>query len=133
MNYFNPDPKPIKKEKEPYRGLKRTAIKRKPIGNTDQHDIMKEVFEERGGRCEITGESLGEFHPFCVHHYLNKNTYKRFKLRKDAMIVIEPDIHYAYHNNSKEYVINTYGTKANTLYNRADELRIEYYKPKPTI
>ena len=133
MNYFNPDPKPIKKEKEPYKGLKRTAIKRKPIGNTDQYDVMKEVFEERGGVCEITGEFLGEFDPFMVHHFLNKNTYKRFKLRKDAMIVIHPDIHYAYHNNDKEYVIDTFGKKANILYDRADELRIECNKPKPTI
>jgi hypothetical protein len=133
MNYFNPDPKPEKKVKEPYKGLKRTPIKRKPVGNTDQVDVMRQVFEERGGKCEITGEPLGEFDPFMVHHLLNKNSYKLFKLYKDAMIVIHPDIHYAYHNNSKEYVISTFGVKANILYDRADELRIEYNKPKPTI
>lgn len=133
FNYFNPQPKPEKKEKAPYQGLKRTPIKRKPVGNTDQVDVMREVFYERGAKCEITGMPLGEFHPMCVHHYLNKRTYSRFKLRKDAMIVIDPDIHYAYHNNSKEYVISTYGEKANILYDRADELRIEYNKPQPTI
>lgn len=31
MEYFNPNPKPEKKIKEPYKGLKRTALKKKPF------------------------------------------------------------------------------------------------------
>ena len=132
MEHFFPDPKPEKKIKPPYKGIKRSAIKHKPVGNTDQLNVMKEVFEERGGKCEITGESL-VFDPFCVHHLLNKNNYKRFKLYKKNMIVIHPDIHYAYHNNDKQYVISTFGQKANVLYDKADELRIEYHTKPPTI
>ena len=134
MEYtFRPDPKPEKKEKAAYKGLKRTPIKRNPVGNTDQVDVMREVFYERGAKCEITDAPLGEFDPFCVHHYLNKRTYSRFKLLKRAMIVIDKDIHYAYHNNSKEYVLDTFGKRANVLYDKADELRIEYNNFKPTI
>jgi hypothetical protein len=125
MDYFRPDPKPEKKEKKPYAGLKRTPIKHKPKGNTDQFDAMKEKFDEQNGICEITGNVLGEFDPFMVHHYLNKRTYSRFKLEKRAMIVIDPDIHYAYHNNDKQYVLSLW-KKAIILYTKAEELRIEY-------
>jgi len=126
MTYWNADPKPEKKIKTPYKGLKRTAIKPKPKGNTDQSDAMQEKYSDQGGICEITGAFLGEYDPFKVHHYLSKKTYSRFKNEKRAMIVIDPDIHYAYHNNSKEFVLDMYGVKANVLYDKADELRIEY-------
>lgn len=129
--YFNPCPKSEKQEKKAYAGLKRTPIKKKPVGNTDQVDVMREVFYERGSKCEITGEPLGDFDPFCVHHYLSKRTYSRFKLEKRAMIVIHPDIHYAYHNNDRAYVLSMW-PKAIVLYDRADALRIEYNNP-PTI
>lgn len=127
MKYFNPDPKPEKKVKPPYAG-----IKRKVTGNTDQVDLMKHVFTERGGICEITGDDLGEFHPFKVHHLISKKTYTRFKLEKFNLIVIDPDIHYAYHNNSREYVLSMW-SKAIILYDKAEELRIEYNKPKQTV
>lgn len=132
MQYFNPDPKPEKKVKEPYKGLKRTAIKYKPKGNTDQADAMREKFEEQGGVCEITGLNLGDYDPFKVHHFLSKKTYTRFKNEKRAMIVLDPDIHFAYHNNDKEYVLSMW-PKAIILYDKADELRIEYYKKPPTV
>lgn len=130
-NEFRPFPKPEKVVKPPYSGLKRSAIKKKPVGNTDQVDVMREAFVERGSKCEITNEPLGEFDPFCVHHILNKNNYKRFKLVKKNMIVIHPDIHYAYHNNSKEYVLSQW-PKAIVLYTKAEELRMEYNN-LPTI
>lgn len=129
---FNPCPKPEPKVKEPYKGLKRTTIKRKPKGNTDQSDAMKEKYEQQNGICEITGVYLGEYDPFKVHHYINKNTYSRFKNEKRAMIVLDPDIHYAYHNNDREYVLDLW-PKAIILYTRAEELRIEYNQPKPTV
>lgn len=128
---FYPDPKPEKKVKVPYVGLKRSAIERKPVGNTDQSDAMKEKYEEQNGICEITNESLGEYDPFKVHHFLNKRTYSRFKNEKKAMIVIDPDIHFAYHNNSREYVLRMW-PKAIILYTKAEELRMEYNN-LPTI
>ncbi len=127
--YWNSDPKPERKEKPKYKGLKRTAIKFKPKGNTDQSDAMQEKYSDRVGICEITGADLGEYDPFKVHHYLNKRTYSRFKNLKRAMIVLDPDIHFYYHNNSREYVLQLY-PKAIILYTRAEELRIEYNQPK---
>jgi hypothetical protein len=129
---FTPCPKAEPKPKKVYAGLKRTALNKKPKGNTDQLDTMIEVFNERGATCEITGEYLGEFDPFCVHHLLNKNNYKRFRCYKPNMIVIHPDIHYAYHSNDREYVLSMW-PKAIVLYDRAEELRIEYNMPKPII
>lgn len=127
-SYFNPNPKPNKKEKKPYKGLKRTAIKRKPKGNTDQSDAMREKYKEQKGICEITGAYLGEYDPFKVHHYLSKKTYTKFKNEKRAMIVLDPDVHFCYHNNNKEYVLHMW-PKAIILYTKADELRIEYNHP----
>ena len=129
--YFNPDPKKPKKEKPAYAGLKRAAIKHKPKGNTEQLDFMMEVFNERGGKCEITGEVL-EFSPMCCHHLLSKKTYGRFKLYKPNLIIITPELHFFYHNQSKEYVLDAY-PGAHVLYDRLEELRIEYHQPKQTI
>lgn len=131
--FFRPDPKPLPKAKAPHKGLKRSAIKHKPVGNTDQSDAMQEKYAEQKGICEVTGVDLGEYDPFKVHHFLSKKTYSRFKNEKFAMIVIDMDLHYSYHNNSKEYVISTFGVKANILYDRADELRIIYNTKPPTI
>ncbi len=131
--HYKPRPKPEKREKKPYKGIKRSAIKRKPKGNTDQSDAMQEKYADEGGICEVTGVHLGEYEPSKVHHYLNKRTYSRYKNDKRAMIVIDPELHFMYHNQGKEYVIANYGAKANILYDKADELRAEYYQPKPTV
>jgi hypothetical protein len=131
-NSFNPCPKPEKKVKEPYKGLKRTAIKYKPKGNTDQSDAMQEKYAEQNGICEITGLDLGEYDPFKVHHYISKKTYPELKNEKRAMIVIDPDIHFSYHNNSKEYVLGMW-PKAIILYTKAEELRIECNNKKRTV
>ena len=130
--YWNSDPKPVKKEKSPYKGLKRTPLKYKHKGNTDQSDAMQEKYAEQKGICEISGDPLGEYDPFKVHHYLSKKTYTRFKNEKRAMIVLDPDIHYAYHNNEKDYVLSLW-PKAIVLYDKADELRIEYNTKPPTV
>lgn len=132
MDYFNPQPKPEKQEKKPYAGLKRTAIKYKPKGNTDQSDAMQKKYEEQNGICEITKQPLGEYDPFKVHHFLSKKTYTKFKNEKRAMIVIDPDIHFAYHSNSREYVLSQW-PEAIILYTKADELRIEYNTKPPTV
>lgn len=133
MNYyFNPDPKPEPKPKKASTPLKRTAIKYKPKGNTEQSDAMQEKFKEQNGRCEITGIDLGEYDPFKVHHLLSKKTYTRFKNEKRAMIVLDPDIHYSFHNNSREYTLSQWPA-AIVLWDRADELRIEYNNFKPTV
>lgn len=130
MDYFRPDPKPEKKIKVPYAGIKKTPIKFKPKGNTEQLDFMIEVFNERGAKCEITGELL-EFSPMCCHHLLSKKTYGRFKLYKPNLIIILPEIHYLYHNSSKEYVLDMH-PGAKILYDRLEELRIEYNQPEKT-
>jgi len=127
---WNADPKPEKKPKKAPKGLKRTPIKYKPRGNTDQLDIMREVFDERGGFCEITGTEL-TFHPFCVHHILPKGKWERFELYKPNLIVIHPDIHFCYHNHTKDYVLRQW-PEAIVIYEKIELLKMEYAK-LPTI
>ena len=129
-NSFTPDPKPIKVEKAPYKGLKRTAIKRKPKGDTEEYDFMVEVFTERGGVCEVSGEKL-EFSPSCCHHLLNKNNYKRFRTYKKNLVIIKEEVHFLCHNAAKEIVLQQY-PGATILYDRLENLRSEYNN-LPTI
>lgn len=131
MDYFRPDPKPEKKIKEPYKGLKRTAIKNKLKEPTGELEFMQTEFEIRGGKCEITGEQL-EFSPAVCHHLLNKNNYKRFRTYAPNLIIIKDEIHYLYHNASREYLLQQY-PKAIILFERMEQLRIEYNQPKPTV
>jgi hypothetical protein len=125
MMYYNSDPKPEKTPKKP-----RKPLRYKPKG-TEQIDLMREVFKERGGCCEITGEDL-DWSPSCVHHILPKGSHPRFKLYKPNLIVIHPELHYAIHNCSKEYVLQIW-PKAIVLYDRAEQLKIEYNTKEPII
>ena len=128
---FTPCPKPEKKIKEPYKGLKRTAIKKKLKEPTGELLFMQEVFTERNGICEVTGEKL-EFSPSVCHHLLNKNNYKRFRTYTPNLIIIKEEIHFLYHSAAKEYVLSLY-PNAIIIYDRMESLRIEYNQPQPTI
>lgn len=129
--YWNSDPKPEKKIKEPYKGLKRTPLKKKFKEPTGELEFMQSEFDKRGGKCEVTGEQL-EFSPSCCHHLLNKNNYKRFRLYPPNLIIIKEEIHFLYHNAAKEYVLSLY-PKAIIIYERMEELRTLYNQPRPTI
>ena len=129
-NFFNPQPKPEKKTKEPYKGLKRTAIK-KTKKTTGELEFMKSEFDKRGGLCEITSELL-EFSPMCCHHLLSKKTYTQWRLEPKNLIIIQPEIHYLYHNASREYLLSLY-PEAIVIYDKIEQLKTEYYQPKETI
>lgn len=131
MIQFRPDPKPEKKIKPPYKGLKRTPLKKHFKEPTGELEFMQSEFTKRGGVCEITGETL-EFSPYCCHHLLNKNNYKRFRTYPPNLIIIREDIHDLYHRTSREYVLQLF-PKAIIIYERMELLRIEYNQPKPTI
>jgi hypothetical protein len=125
MIYFRPDPKSYSQPKVK-KGL--TQKERKPTGELA---MFKEIYLERGGKCEITGKEI-EFHPIHFLHILSKGAYPRFRLKKENIIMAIEDIHLGYDNGSKEYLLSVF-PKAIVIYNKKDELRIEYYKKDPTV
>lgn len=122
--YWNSNPKPERKVKIPY-VLKRTALKQKPRKETGELEFMRSEFEKRGGVCEIT-DALLEFSHFCCHHILPKSHYKKWRLLAKNLIIIDPEIHYLFHNASKEYLLSIF-PKAIVLYERKESLKIEYF------
>lgn len=131
MEYFNPNPKPEKTEKKKPQPLKRTAIKKKLKEPTGELAFMLEQFELKKGICEVTGALL-EFSPSACHHLLNKNNYKRFRLYAPNLIIIDPEIHFLYHNSSREYLLSLH-PQAIIIYERMEKLRIEHNQPKQTV
>lgn len=122
--YFNPQPKIYSQPKEK-RGLKK---ERKPTGELA---LFKEIFLERKGVCEITGQKI-EFSPECFLHVLNKNRWAEFRLDKRNIFMVIFDAHNLYDNGSKEFLLSKY-PKAQKIYDRKEELKIESAKPKPII
>lgn len=123
--YFNPDPKKYAQPK-----LK-TGLKQKMKEPTGELKIFKEIFVERGGKCEITGEPI-QFSPECFMHVLNKNNFKRFRLYKRNIFMVVFDVHNCYDNGSIEHLLAKY-PKAKMIYERKEELIIEFHKPQPTV
>lgn len=124
MIYFNPDPKKYSQPKQP----KKLKRERKVTGELA---LFKEIFIERKGVCEITGQKI-EFHPISFMHILAKGAYPRFRLKKDNILMVIPDIHELYDNGSKEYLLSVY-PEAIIIFEEKELLKIEYYKDKPTI
>lgn len=124
-DFFRPDPK-VYSQPKPKKGLKQKE--RKPTGELA---MFREIFLERNGICQITGQKI-EFHPICFGHILSKGAYSKFRLYKKNIIMCIPGIHEIYDNGSKEYLLSIY-PKAKMIYDLKDELKIEYYQKEPTI
>ncbi|HJT72654.1 MAG TPA: hypothetical protein VJ720_01525 [Chitinophaga sp.] len=57
------------------------------------HDFFMEIWEERDGRCEVTGEFLGEPLSTMFHHLLPKADYPQYRYCKWNILLVKPDIH----------------------------------------
>lgn len=130
--YWNSNPKPEKTPKKPYKGLKRTALKKKFNKPTGEKDLFLEIWNERPHVSEINGDPLGETpHVYFFMHVVGKKAYPNFRLKKKNIKLATFDQHYYYDNggpcpdpNPKDW---------DKIHELADELKIEYYKPKPTV
>ena len=123
--YFFPDPKKYSQPK-----LK-TGLKQKAKEPTGELKFFKEIFIERNGLCEITGAKI-EFHPISFMHMLSKGAYPKFRLKKENVMMVIPNIHHVYDNGNREYLLHLY-PKAKIIYDKKEALKIEYYQQKPTI
>lgn len=125
MSDFRPDPKVYSQPKL------RTGIKQKMREPTGELKVFKEIFVERNGRCCVTGRQI-EFHPISFMHVLSKGAYPKFRLNKENILMVIPEVHNAYDNGSRQYLLSVF-PKAGFIYTLKDELRTKYYLPEPTV
>lgn len=122
---FIPDPKKFSQPK-----LK-TGLKQKMPKPTGELKLFRDIFVARNGKCQITGLPI-EFHPISFMHILGKGAYPKFRLKKENIYMVIPDIHLGYDNGSKEFLLSVY-PKAKIIYELKEELKTEYYKQEPTV
>lgn len=134
FSYFRPDPKKYSAPKLK-KSVKKVADKNKGANGfrkpTGELALFREIFVEQNGKCWVTGKPV-QFHPDCFMHVLGKKAYPSFKLYKKNIKFVEEEIHFLYDNSSKEKLLQHY-PKATKIYDLKEELKTEYYKPKPTI
>ena len=134
MDYFNPQPKKYSQPKMP-KTLKKVADKNKGENGlkkpTGELALFKEIYKKLGGKCQLTGNKI-EFHPNCFMHILSKGAYPRFRLYDRNVFMVEQDAHFLYDNSDKQTLLEQY-PNAEIIYEKKEELKIEYYKPKPTV
>ena len=99
-----------------------------------QIDVFNQIWEEREPYCFITGIYLGskeyllsinKFH-FVFHHVLRKGNYPRFKLYKQNIIMVSPDVHF--NIETKGLIeLSTHDKRYEKLKLLYEKLKQEYY------
>lgn len=116
-SYFKPE-KAEKKIKQP---LARTSIKKKPFKPSGELEVFKEIWEERPRICQVTGDPIHAFDPWCFMHILAKGPYPKFKLRKENIYLVAKYVHTEYDDGDRSHEMFD---EVNKL---KDKLKAEYY------
>lgn len=107
-----------------------STIKQKVRKPTGELKLFLEIYAERKGVCEVTDRQI----PFNVSnfaHILSKGAYGRYRLNKDNIIHVHPDVHNYYDNSSKEELLKHY-PKASIIYEKKEILKQKYYSESKT-
>lgn len=102
---------------------------RKKKKATGELKLFQEIFDQRGGRCEITGEELA-FNVWCFMHILSKGAYPSYRLKPENIMLVRPDIHQLYDCSDKYTLIKLF-PRAEVIYERKEALKREYYLTAP--
>ena len=132
MDYFNPQPKPEKTPKKAYSGLKRTSIKRKAGEPKNKPAFFLEIFQSCQGLCMVTGEPFPLDNSFSFMHILGHGAFPNFEFYKKNVWFVNPRIHTLYDNVGAQKLLEEF-PQAIMIYDLAELLKIEYYKPKPIV
>ena len=82
---FKAKPKPLKK--------------RAKKEGSSQMDLFREIWDERPHFSEVSGEFLGnEMQPIFMSHLLPKGSYRKYKFRKDNIVLMTAEEHMAWHS-----------------------------------
>ena len=117
-NSFRPDPKPEKKVKDPYKGIKKEYKK------TGELELFHKIYEDRGGICCITKEPI-DFNVNCFMHVLSKGAFRSYRLLEWNILLVQRRIHHLYDNEGRDKLLAEF-PGAIIIYELKDELKKRY-------
>lgn len=120
----NPDKYEISLSRKPKSGKSRGS-RPKPTGELE---LFKQIYEQRGKRCEITDELL-QFSVSCFAHILSKGAYPSLRLNPENIIMVKSEIHTLYDCRGKKELLESY-PEASIIYEKKDVLRSAYYEKR---
>jgi len=101
------------------KGYKKISTVKKPTGELE---LFKEIWAERIHYCKVTEEYLGsEPKVSFFSHLLPKGAYPAFRLRKDNIWLMTPEIHHEWDFGNRNAEIFKEARA------KAEELKREYY------
>jgi hypothetical protein len=115
-----PSQKPSRKEKPAYRPKERKA--------TGEWAVFMEIWKERGGKSEISGDRIYQPRPINFMHVLGKGAYPRFRLRKDNIVIGTGDEHYSY--DFGDVTKLRQDKRWSFVFEKFEKLKQEYYQSK---
>ena len=119
--YWNADPKPEKKEKTPYKGIKKKFPK-----SQGKMQLFRKIYDKCGGVCMVTGIRF-PFNITSFAHVLSHGAYGRFELYEKNILFVNPRIHTLYDCENKAKLIKEF-PEARMIYDLKEILKQEYYK-----
>ena len=90
LNNQEKRPDPVKGPRTPSKPISRL---RKATG---EKAVFEEIAKERPHICFVTGTPIRELTVSCFAHVLNKNSFKRYRLNKENIVLVHPWVHECY-------------------------------------
>lgn len=112
------------------RPLPRKALSKKR-SKTGELEVFVQIFEERRGRSEITGDSL-IFDVRCFAHVLNKDVYERWRLNKMNILLVESRFHTLYDHSTKDKALIEF-PNCEWVYLYHDKLKAQYNQENQVV
>lgn len=103
-----------------------SSIKQKKREPTGELKLFLEIYSERKGICEVTGEQI-KFNVNNFAHILSKGAYGKYRLNPFNIAHVKPEIHHLYDNRGKEALLSNY-PEAEVIYERKERLKQQYYQ-----
>lgn len=100
---------------------KQISEKRKKNGGSGEMAVFLEIYQERGKRCEISGEEL-PFNPKHFMHILSKGTRPDLRLNKENIRLVKFEYHYGYDHVPKDIFLSEY-PEAEIIYKWKEEMK----------
>lgn len=111
------------------KGLKpQTFTDKKTYKPTGEYKLFLQIYSERKGICEVTGEQI-RFDVSNFSHILSKGAYPKYRLNPFNIAHLKPEIHSLYDNSDKETLLKHF-PKAIIIYERKEVLKQRYYQEK---
>lgn len=102
--------------------VKKSKIIPKRRTPTGELEVFKEIWDERPHICEVSGELLKEFDIHMFSHILSKGAYGKYRLNKDNIKLVSPEIHNEYEFGDR------LGSKWDWVKEKYVKLQREYYR-----